>query len=225
MNQLNHVALIMDGNGRWAKQQNKARIYGHLKGIEVIPNIVETAIEQKIKHISFFAFSTENWDRSKKEVNFLLDLFFNFLTKKNLNTIIQKGIKVKWIGFLDKMPKKLLKKIYEFELLTKNCNKIQVNLFFNYSGTKDIDEAIKKVYFNNTTNVKELLLTKDLPPIDLLIRTSGEKRISNFALYDLAYSEMIFEKTFWPSYTKQIFLSNISEYNNRSRRFGKIENE
>lgn len=226
-NQLLHVSFIMDGNGRWAKKQNKPRIFGHSKGMNVIPEIVECAIENRIKFISFFAFSTENWDRSKKEVDFLLNLFFKFFTKKNLKKVNDKNIKLKWIGFIDKMPSKILKKISEFEQATRNNDGIQVNLFFNYSGTKDINKAIEFISKNNikTDNIKEYLLTKDLPPIDLLIRTSGEERISNFTLYDLAYSEIIFEKTLWPDYSKYIFLENINEYNKRNRRFGKIENE
>lgn len=227
MNNLSHVAFIMDGNGRWAKKKNKARIFGHEHGVKVIPDIVKYAQENKIPYLSFFAFSTENWNRSKQEVDFLLKLFSTFLTKKNVKKLNELNIKVKWIGFKDKMPSKLLEKIEMFEKETSANTSIQVNLFFNYSGIKDIDEAIKKIDFNSDKNngIKQYLLTKDLPPIDLLIRTSGEERISNFALYDLAYSEIIFEKTLWPDYTKEVFSNNINQYNNRNRRFGKIDNE
>lgn len=219
-----HVALIMDGNGRWAKKQGKPRIYGHSKGIKVIPEIVQKAKELNIDYISFFAFSTENWNRETKEVQYLFNLFSNFLKGKNLKKIIEMDIRVKWIGFEEKMPKNILDKIYLFEKETKKCNSIQVNLFFNYSGVKDIEEANKKSIVNKK-NIKSNLLTSNLPPIDLLIRTSGEKRISNFALYDLAYSEIIFENTLWPDYKKEIFENNIFEYSKRERRFGMIKNE
>lgn len=226
-NNLTHVAIIMDGNGRWAKKQNKERIYGHKEGIKVIPEIVDEAITHNIAHISFFAFSTENWQRSKKEIDFLLKLLNNFLIKKYLDKVIKKNIKLKWIGFEDNLDKKLISKLKKFENETINNNAIQVNFFFNYSGIKDLNEALKKYHLLNDNNldIKKYLKTCDLPPVDLLIRTSGEKRISNFCLYDLAYSEIIFEQSYWPEYTKKIFNDNINEYNTRSRRFGKIENE
>lgn len=225
MNKLEHIAFIMDGNGRWAKKRNKPRIYGHNEGAKRIPEIVKVAKEFNIPHISFFAFSTENWNRSKEEVNFLLKLFTTSLTKTNLKKINKENVKVKWIGFYENLPNKLIDKINVFELGTQNNTSIQVNLFFNYSGIKDLNEALKKIKNeNNVENIKNFLLTKNLPPIDLLIRTSGEQRISNFALYDLAYSEIIFEKTLWPDYSKKIFLDNINEYNTRDRRFGKIKN-
>lgn len=228
-NSLNHVAFIMDGNGRWAKSQNKSRTYGHKKGVEVIQTVVRQATSLKIPFISFFAFSTENWNRPLYEVKFLLKLLNGYLTKKTINTLIKDNIKVKWIGFEDNMSKNIVKKIRYIEKSTENMTGITVCIFFNYGGTQDIENAIKLMLKNENkkdiNNIKNYLLTKDLPPIDLLIRTSGEKRISNFALYDIAYSEIIFEPTLWPAYTKEIFLDNINEYNNRNRRFGKVDDK
>lgn len=227
MNNLKHIAFIMDGNGRWAKARGLQRINGHLEGVKVIPKIVEAAMEEKIKYISFFAFSTENWNRSKHEVDFLLNLLMKNLTKKNLSKIAEKNISVKWIGFKDKMPKKIIEKINLFESLNKPNATIQVNLFFNYSGTKDLDNALKMFEKDDQKkyDIKKYLLTSSLPPIDLLVRTSGEERISNFALYDLSYAEIIFEPTYWPDYNKNVFSNNINIYKKRNRRFGKIDKE
>lgn len=226
---LNHVAFIMDGNGRWAKLRNKKRTYGHMKGAEIIKTVVQEAMNLKIPFISFFAFSTENWSRPTAEVNFLLKLLNGYLTKKTINSLIENNVKVKWIGFEKNISKSLIKKIKNVEKSTENLTGITACIFFNYGGTQDIENALDLMTKNkgkkNIKNIKKYLLTKDLPPIDLLIRTSGEKRISNFALYDLAYSEIIFEPTLWPDYTKKIFLSNINEYNNRNRRFGNLDDK
>lgn len=225
---LSHVAFIMDGNGRWATERNKKRTFGHFNGVKVIPNIIKTAIENDIEYISFFAFSIENWNRPKEEVNFLFKLALKYLSKKNLEKIKKHGIRFKWIGLEENIPQKMINNIKFFEKETELNPKICVNIFFNYSGVKDINNAINIIIKNNineVTNIKKYLLTKDLPEIDLLIRTGGEERISNFALYDLAYSEIIFEKTLWPNYTKDIFINNLKNYYERNRRFGEIKSE
>ncbi|MDE5553248.1 MAG: di-trans,poly-cis-decaprenylcistransferase [Malacoplasma sp.] len=226
---LNHVAFIMDGNGRWAKQRNKQRTYGHMKGVKIIQTIVKEAIGLKIPFVSFFAFSTENWNRPIAEVNFLLKLLNGYLTKKTINSLIKNNVRVRWIGFEENISKNLVKKIKNIEMATEKMTGINVCIFFNYGGIQDIENALKLMLKNNQQNdlknIKQYLLTKDLPPIDLLIRTSGEKRISNFALYDLAYTEIIFEPTLWPDYTKNVFLNNINEYNNRNRRFGNLDDK
>lgn len=225
-NSLNHIAFIMDGNGRWAKKRNKKRIFGHAQGVKVIPEIIKECINQNIEFVSFFAFSVENWNRPKEEVNFLMSLITKYATKKIVNALNKMNAKVNWIGFNENLDKKILDAIKYVVNNTKQNNGINVNIFFNYSGTKDLNNAIK--LFSNKKesediNIKNYLLTSKLPPIDLLVRTGGEYRISNFALYDLAYSEIIIENTMWPDYNKQLLKNNINEYNNRHRRFGKIE--
>lgn len=225
-NSLNHIAFIMDGNGRWAKKRNKKRIFGHAQGVKVIPEIIKECINQNIEFVSFFAFGVENWNRPKEEVNFLMSLITKYATKKIVNDLNKMNAKVNWIGFSENLDKKILDAIKYVVNNTKQNNGINVNIFFNYSGTKDLNNAIKLVSNKKESediNIKNYLLTSKLPPIDLLVRTGGEYRISNFALYDLAYSEIIIEDTMWPDYNKQLLKNNINEYNNRHRRFGKIE--
>lgn len=225
-NKLNHIAFIMDGNGRWANKRNKKRIFGHAQGVKVIPQIIIECIHQNIKFVSFFAFSVENWNRPIEEVNFLMSLITKYATKKIINDSNKLNIKINWIGFEDNLDKKIIKSIKYVTDSTKENNGVNVNIFFNYSGIKDLNNALDKFLKDGDKRDKEIknyLLTKNLPPIDLLIRTGGEYRISNFALYDLAYSEIIIENTMWPDYDKQLLKNNINEYNNRHRRFGKIE--
>lgn len=225
-NSLNHIAFIMDGNGRWAKKRNKKRIFGHAQGVKVIPEIIKECINQNIEFVSFFAFGVENWNRPKEEVSFLMSLITKYATKKIVNDLNKMNAKVNWIGFSENLDKKILDAIKYVVNNTKQNNGINVNIFFNYSGTKDLNNAIKLVSNKKESediNIKNYLLTSKLPPIDLLVRTGGEYRISNFALYDLAYSEIIIENTMWPDYNKQLLKNNINEYNNRHRRFGKIE--
>lgn len=224
MNKLKHIAFIMDGNGRWAESRNKTRIYGHSQGIKNLLEIVECCIEKEIEEVSFFAFSVENWKRSKAEVNFLLNLLLKNLNGKLLSKMKQLGIVGKWIGFEDNVPAILVKRLRNIELeSSKFQKKIQVNLFFNYSGTSEILDAIKKAQLDNDVikSSEDYLITHQLLPIDLLIRTSGEQRISNFCLYNLAYSEIIFELKYWPDYNRETLLENIDEYYKRDRRFGK----
>ena len=223
---LKHIAFIMDGNGRWAKQRHKARIYGHAHGVKNIFEIVQCCIEKEIEQVSFFCFSTENWNRSKREVNFLMNLLFKNLSKKLLKQMEELGIVGKWIGFETNLSDKIIKKLKFFEQQSNNFKKnIQVNLFFNYSGTLDILEAIKKAQLDTNSNndPTSYLLSSQLIPIDLLVRTSNEKRISNFCLFNLAYSEIIFEPKYWPDYDRETLLSNINEYYTRDRRFGRIK--
>lgn len=224
-NNLYHIAFIMDGNGRWAKKRNKNRIFGHAEGVKVIPEIVNEAIKLNIPFVSFFAFSTENWNRPKQEVDFLMGLIAKYASKKIISELNKIGAKVNWIGFKDNLSVKTISALQKVVDETKDNTKITINLFFNYSGIKDLDNALIEFekYKNKNYNIKNFLLTKNLPPIDLLIRTSGEFRISNFALYDIAYAEIIIEPTLWPDYNKDLLKTNICEYNNRHRRFGKIE--
>lgn len=222
MAKLNHISFIMDGNGRWAKSRNKPRVYGHLEGVKRIPEIVEHLIKNKIKNVSFFAFSTENWNRSTDEVNFLLSLLNKYLTKKILNKAHEYGIRVHWIGFEDNLDKKIISKINNFVEETRNNKTINVYVYFNYGFEKDCNEAVKKIkQSNNTKKFKDYLLTAKVPQIDLLIRTSGEKRISNYSFAELLYTEIIFEDTYWPDYKVNILEKNILEFEKRKRRYGK----
>ncbi len=223
---LEHIAFIMDGNGRYAKDLKKDRTFGHAEGAKRIPEIILCAKEQNIQFISFFAFSTENWNRSKKEVSFLMKLLEKNLSKKALNWFIENEVNLNVIGFENKIPKRLKDKIKEFTN-TVNIKKFntKVNIFFNYGSRDEIINAIKvmaeKKLKINHKNFEKSLLTNTLPDVDLLIRTSGEQRISNFMLWQIAYSEIIFESTRWPEYNKEIFNKNIIEYYKRERRFGK----
>ncbi|MDR0826109.1 MAG: di-trans,poly-cis-decaprenylcistransferase [Mycoplasmataceae bacterium] len=212
----NHVAIIMDGNGRWAKQHHQLRIFGHKHGAEVISKIAQAAIDNKVKVLSLFAFSTENWNRPKHEVSFLMKLMSSHLDKKTINDLNKHRISFRWIGFKNKLNSKLVDQLLSTQNATKRNKDLILNICFNYGGQQDILQAAKK------TNFTSNLLTKDMPPVDLLIRTGDEKRISNFLLWQSAYAEIIFESTYWPSYNKNRFNKNIKEYQNRKRRFGSI---
>ncbi len=223
---LDHIAFIMDGNGRWAKARKLKRTDGHLEGTKRIPEVIDRCIEHKIKYISFFCFSTENWQRPKNEINFLIKKFTSSLSEKNLNWFNERNIKVNFIGFKENMPKNAFKKVHEFCNKTKSNNKFIVNFFFNYGSQQEILNACKELLKSGLTinkkNFEKFLLTNNLPDVDLLIRTSGEERISNFLLWQIAYAEIIFEKTMWPDYKTKVLDKNINEYNKRNRRFGAI---
>ncbi len=209
-----NVAIIMDGNGRWAKAKNKPRTFGHDQGLKTLQDLVKGIINKKvpIDWLSVFAFSTENWNRPKTEVNFLMKLFEKSLNDKLIKNLNKQNIKFIWTGFKDKLSSSLLKKISKVCKDTSKNKGLKLNVVFNYSGLKDIEQQSKT----------KKLISEKVPPVDLLIRTSGEKRISNFLLYQLAYSEIIFEKTLWPDYSINILKKNIIEYKKRNRRFGRI---
>ncbi len=209
-----NVAIIMDGNGRWAKAKNKPRTFGHDQGLKTLQDLVKGIINKKvpIDWLSVFAFSTENWNRPKTEVNFLMKLFEKSLNDKLIENLNKQNIKFIWTGFKDKLSSSLLKKISKVCKDTSKNKGLKLNVVFNYSGLKDIEQQSKT----------KRLISEKVPPVDLLIRTSGEKRISNFLLYQLAYSEIIFEKTLWPDYSINILKKNIIEYKKRNRRFGRI---
>lgn len=215
-----HVAIIMDGNGRWAKRLKRPRTYGHQKGLKVIESIITVALKSHIKVLSLFAFSTENWSRPSQEVNFLMKLVMNKLTKKTLTYFHQCQIQFRWTGFKEHLSQPIIDKLWLMQSATANNNKIILNLCFNYGGRQDILQASQRVTAKN--DFEKLLLTNDLPPVDLLIRTGNEKRISNFMLWQLAYAEIIFEPTFWPAYNPKIFAKNLLEFSKRQRRFGGI---
>jgi undecaprenyl diphosphate synthase len=226
----NHIAIIMDGNGRWAKQRNKNRIYGHNQAKKSVKECVEYCVEHKIKFLSLFTFSTENWNRPKLEVKALMKLL-NVVIKDEINHLIEQNIKIKVIGDISKIPKKTeinLKKAID---KTKNNSGLTLILAINYSGKWDILNATKKILIDknqidlkifNDNIFENYLTTANIPEPELIIRTSGEHRISNFYLWQAAYSELFFIDILWPDFNKKELNNVIFEFQNRKRRFGSL---
>ena len=224
MNPLNHVAIIMDGNGRWGLKHKNSRNEGHRAGLNTIENILKETIKQKIKFITLFTFSTENWNRPQKEIKFLFKLLENFLLNKieNLN---KRNIKLKIIGFKNFSPE-LNKLLRNSENLTSKNTKLQINLALNYGSKMEIIETFKKLNklkkrFTET-NVSKNLLTCGTPDPDLLIRTGNTKRLSNFLLWQMAYTEIYFEKKLWPDFNIVDYKKIIKIFRSTKRNFGKI---
>ena len=222
-----HVAIIMDGNNRWTVKHKLKGFIGHEKGIEAIQNTIESAIYYKIKYLTLFIFSSENWSRPKKEVSFLMKLLRKYLDEK-INQLLKENILIKMIGERKKIPKDILKKIEHCENITKKKNGLNLILALNYGSRNEITIAFNKLmkkYKNKKINIKENnisenLFTKNIPDPDLLIRTSGEKRISNFLLWQLAYTEFVFLDVLWPDFKKKNFTYAINKYSKRKRRYG-----
>jgi undecaprenyl diphosphate synthase len=222
-----HVAIIMDGNGRWAKRRGLPRIEGHRRGAETIERCMDTAIELGINVVSLYAFSTENWSRPKEEINGLWNLLESFFEKK-LNIIIEKGVQLRHSGSLNELPVNVQRIITEAVEKSKNNSTIILNLCLNYGGRHEIIHAvndwIQKKPSNELSLTPEIfesyLYTKGLPDVDLLIRTSGEYRISNFLLWQIAYAELVFMKVLWPDFNEKHLYQAIYEYQHRERRFG-----
>lgn len=231
MNNLNHIAIIMDGNGRWAKQRNLPRTMGHKKGVEKVREIAIYANKLGIKCLTLYAFSTENWKRPEKEVNYIMSLPKIFF-KAYLKELMENNIKVTMIGDLKRIPDEA-KEIFKDAIKTTSKNTGMIlNFALNYGGQNEIVKAAKKFakdYKDGKVNsldeesFKNYLYTKDLPDVDLMIRTSNEQRISNFLLYQLAYSELIFMDTYWPDFKKEDLDKAIEIYNSRNRRFGGLD--
>ena len=224
MNPLNHIAIIMDGNGRWGLKHKNSRNEGHLAGLNTIEKILKETINQKIKFITLFTFSTENWNRPQKEIKFLFKLLENFLLNKieNLN---KRNIKLKIIGFKNFSPE-LNKLLRNSENLTSKNTKLQINLALNYGSKMEIIETFKKLNklkkrFTET-NVSKNLLTCGTPDPDLLIRTGNTKRLSNFLLWQMAYTEIYFEKKLWPEFNIIDYKKIIKKFKSTKRNFGKI---
>ena len=222
MNTINHIAFIMDGNGRWGKKKNKNRNYGHLKGVETIKKIIKGSIKLKIPIITFYVFSTENWRRPKAEINFLFRLIESYFTKE-IKSVINQGIKINIIGDLKKLSNKLKKTLNKSMLHTKKNKKILVNLAINYGSKNEILNSLRKIKTNiNFKNFEKNLYTKGMPDPDILIRTGGHKRLSNFMLWQLAYSELFFTDKLWPDFQMIDLKKIISSYKKRKRNFGAI---
>ena len=224
MNPLNHVAIIMDGNGRWGLKHKNSRNAGHRAGLNTVERIIKQSIKNKIKFLTLFAFSTENWKRPKKEINYLFNLLENFLINK-IDDLHKQNIKLKIIGTKN-FSKKLNLLLNLAEKKTSKNSKIQINLALNYGAKFELISAIKKLQKNknkiNEKNIEKFLYTKNIPDPDLMIRTGNTKRLSNFLLWQLAYSEIFFEKKMWPDFNDKDYLKIIKEYKKLKRNFGKI---
>ena len=225
MSVTNHVAIIMDGNGRWALQKGKSRNYGHQRGLRAIEKIVDYSIKKKISYLTLFTFSSENWKRPKKEVNFLFKLLENYF-KKNLLKVIKSGIKVKIIGNRSKLASNLRKIIKLVENKTKKNKKILVQLALNYGSKQEIINSLKIVNKKKQKvtikNFEKTLYTSSFPDPDILIRTGGQRRLSNFLLWQIAYTEIFFVKKMWPDFNNNDFQKILNEFKKIKRNFGDI---
>ncbi len=225
MNKLNHVAFIMDGNGRWGKKKGRSRNYGHLKGVETVEKIVESSIKLKIPIITFYVFSTENWKRPKSEINFLFKLINKFFQDK-INNVIKNGIKIKIMGEKKKLPISIRNNLDLVEKKTISNKKLVVNLALNYGSKNEIVEAVKKIKKKGQT-VNEKVIAKNLfnngqyDP-EILIRTGGKRRLSNFMLWQLAYSEIYFLEKLWPDFNEKDLKKILNHFKKIKRNFGKI---
>ena len=227
-----HVAIIMDGNGRWAVNRGLKRTKGHQKGAEVLKKISEYVYDKGIKVLSVFAFSTENWKRDKEEVDYLMDLFIKAF-KENFEAVKKKGVKVVFSGVKARLSDKVLAQMEKMADETKDNKNGVFNICLNYGGQDEIVEATKKIckdVSDGNLSIDDInskmynkYLFNDLPPVDLMIRTSGEYRISNFMLWQLAYSELYFTDTLWPDFTNEDLDKAIESFNNRDRRFGAVK--
>ncbi len=230
-----HIAVIMDGNGRWAKKRGMRREFGHRAGRKAVKKIVESCAELKIKNLTLYAFSTENWNRPKLEIDFLMQLLFLSL-KDELKNLNKNNIKFETIGNLDRLPKKIGDYLEKVKEETKENSALTLTLALSYGSRNELVEVVKEISTkvkNNIISAKKIdetvindhLYTRHLPDVDLLIRTSGEKRISNFLLWQIAYSELYFTKKMWPDFRKKDLYKAIVSYQNRERRFGKTSEQ
>ncbi|NNF18717.1 MAG: isoprenyl transferase [Flavobacteriaceae bacterium] len=230
-----HLAIIMDGNGRWAKQQGKMRIFGHENGVNAVRRTVENCAKIGIDYLTLYAFSTENWNRPKIEVDTLMKLLVSSL-KKELKTLHKNNIKLNAIGNMDALPKKARKELQEVIDKTSGNSAMTLTLALSYGAREEIKQAVQQISTkvkNNIIspeNIDETIInthlyTHNLPDVDLLIRTSGEHRISNFLLWQIAYAELYFIDVFWPDFDEQHLVAAIINYQNRERRFGKTSEQ
>ena len=226
MNGLNHVAIIMDGNGRWGLKKKRSRNYGHLKGLKTVDTIIRSSIKLNIPYLTLFTFSTENWKRPEEEVNFLFDLIRKYI-KKNLKKVIKQGIKVNIIGKKSQLPKDIIKTFDLIKKKTKLNKVITINLALNYGSKEEIVNACKKIVLLKKKKVsikifQDHLYTKDIPDPDILIRTGGTRRLSNFLLWQLAYSELFFTDKMWPDFNNNDFIKIINDFKRIKRNFGSL---
>jgi|TARA_E500000178_G_scaffold354567_1_gene423983 undecaprenyl diphosphate synthase len=225
MNPIKHVAIIMDGNGRWGIKHKNSRNLGHREGLNTVEDIIKESIKHKIKYLTLYTFSTENWRRPKKEILFLFTLLENFLLKK-IGELIKNGIRLKIIGDKKKFSKKLQNLLFKSEKDTSKNNKLQINLALNYGSKDEIIDAIKlslKMKKKITKkNIENNLYTKNIPNPDILIRTGNTNRLSNFLLWQLAYTEIFFEKKLWPDFKKNDYKKILRKFKSLKRNFGAV---
>ena len=225
MNPIKHVAIIMDGNGRWGIKHKNSRNAGHRAGLNNIESIINESINANIQYLTLYAFSTENWKRPKKEINFLFKLLENFLTKK-INNLFKKNIKLKFIGEINKLPTKFKKLIKNVEVKTSKNQSLQVNVALNYGSKNELIHTIKVIKKKgikiNKENIDKNLFTKNIQEPDILIRTGNTQRLSNFMLWQLAYTEIFFEKKLWPDFKTSDFKKILNKFKSIKRNFGSI---
>ena len=227
-----HVAIIMDGNGRWAKNKGLPRIAGHKAGVKVLKNIINKSCELNIKYLTLYAFSSENWNRPKSEINDLMDILNSYL-KSDAKNLIDNDVKLIVIGRRDRIKKSIINNINLLEERSKNNKKINLVIALDYGGREDIRQAVlslinkykENIDYKKQITLKDIdnhLMTKNIPDPDLIIRTSGEYRISNFLLWQSAYSEYVFLNCYWPDFNQDIYLEALNQYKLRDRRYGKL---
>ena len=225
MNPINHVAIIMDGNGRWGIKHKKSRNLGHRAGLNTVERVIKSTIKNKVKYLTLYAFSTENWKRPQNEIKFLFKLLDSFIDQK-INEFNKNNIKLKIIGNINVFNKKLKKKLLKSEKLTNNNTKLQVNLALNYGSKSELINAFKKINKDklnvNIKNIEKNLYTSNIPDPDLLIRTGSTNRLSNFLLWQIAYTEIFFEKKLWPDFTEKDYNKIINKFKKIKRNYGNI---
>ena len=221
MNKLNHIAFIMDGNGRWGRKKNKSRNFGHLRGLETVKTTVKDLIKLKIPIATFYVFSSENWKRPKNEIVFLFKLIKKYFVEE-IKRVISQGVKVNILGETNKLPKDVKLILKDAEKFTEKNKKIIVNLAINYGSRNEIINAIRKLKKISIKNIEKNLYTKNLPNPDILIRTGGYKRLSNFMLWQLSYSELFFIEKLWPDFQTKDLKKIIKQYKKIKRNFGAV---
>ena len=225
MNSLNHIAIIMDGNGRWGLKYKNSRNAGHKAGLKTVEKIIKETIKNKIKFLTLFAFSTENWKRPKNEIKFLFNLLDNFIDNK-IGEFKKNNIRLKIIGDISNFNKKLKKKLIDSEKKTLKNKKLQVNLALNYGSKNELVKAVKQLNKKkisiNLKNLEKNLYTSGIPDPDILIRTGNTHRLSNFLLWQLAYTEIFFDKKLWPDFNERDYTKIITKYKKTKRNFGNI---
>lgn len=221
-----HIAIIMDGNGRWATKRNKPRVFGHNEGMKRVVDVVENSLNIGIKYLSLYAFSTENWKRPQKEIDFLMQILIKYIDDQ-LNKLVTQGVKINILGDISVLPEKVIQKI-EYALdSTKDNDKLILNIAINYGSRQEILRAVNTAIVDGEIltddEFSKLLYTKNQPDVDLLIRPGGEKRLSNFLLYQMSYAELYFSDIYWPDFKLESLIDAIYWYQNRNRRFGGLK--
>lgn len=221
---LKHIAIIMDGNRRWAKEHNLPSMMGHKKGVEALKKVVKASHKFGIKYLTMYAFSTENWNRKKEEVDFLMNLLANTI-KNELNELFDNGVKLTFIGNLSVLNSNLQNILYEAVEKTKNNEGVNLQIAINYGARDEIVRAVNEIIKSDIKEVdaeifEKFLYTKNLPSPDLLIRTGGEMRVSNYLLWQIAYSEFYITKKYWPEFDEEALIDSIKEFSERQRRYG-----